>query len=71
MRNKKVLAGLKKGSINQRVGFRLGSGWIHHSGHLEVEIWTLGIGGPIHESKDVVWVCRNDGQSRSMLCALY
>jgi len=44
MRNKKVLAGLKKGSINQRIGFRLGSGWIHHSSHLEVELWTLGIG---------------------------
>jgi hypothetical protein len=36
--------GLKKGSINQRIGFRLGSGWIHHSSHLEVELWTLGIG---------------------------
>jgi len=27
----------------QRIGFRLGSGWIHHSSHLEVELWTLGI----------------------------
>ncbi len=35
---------LKKGSINQRIGFRLGSGWIHHSSHIEVELWTLGIG---------------------------
>jgi len=34
---------MKKGSINHRV-FRLGSGWIHHSSHLEVELWTLGIG---------------------------
>ena len=34
----------KKGSINQRIGFRLRSGWIHHSSHLEVELWTLGIG---------------------------
>jgi hypothetical protein len=28
----------------QRIGFRFGSGWIHHSSHLEVELWTLGIG---------------------------
>jgi hypothetical protein len=35
---------LKKGSINQRIRFRLGSGWIHHSSHIEVELWTLGIG---------------------------
>jgi len=35
---------LRKGSINQRIGFRLGSGWIHHSSHLEVGLWTLGIG---------------------------
>jgi hypothetical protein len=43
--DKKVLVWrLKKGSINQRIGFRLGSGWIHHSSHLEVELWTLGIG---------------------------
>lgn len=31
----------KKGSINQRVGFRLRSGWIHHSSHAEVQLWTL------------------------------
>jgi hypothetical protein len=42
---------LKKGSINQRVGFRFGSGWIHHSSHFE-ELWTLRyrIRRPIRES---------------------
>jgi len=25
----------------QRVGFRLGDGWIHHSSHLVVDLWTL------------------------------
>lgn len=40
---KVIVDGLKKGSINQRVGFRFGSGWIHHSSHLE-ELWTLWTG---------------------------
>ena len=42
---------LKKGSINQRIGFRFRSGWIHHSSHFE-ELWTLRyrIRGPIRES---------------------
>lgn len=43
---------LKKGSINQRIGFRLGSGWIHHSSHLE--LWTLGIGQSDTRVEDVV-----------------
>ena len=30
---------MRKGSINQRVDFRFGSGLIHHSSHFE--LWTL------------------------------
>ncbi len=57
---------LKKGSINQRIGFRLGSGWIHHSSHIEVELWTLGIG--LSDTRvDVDCGCRRtiDGVDRS------
>jgi hypothetical protein len=51
--DKKVLMRrLKKGSINQRIGFRLGSGWIHHSSHLEVELWTL-VSGVRYSSRRV------------------
>jgi hypothetical protein len=56
---------LKKGSINQRIGFRLGSGWIHHSSHIEVELWTLGIG--LSDTRvDVDFGCRRrvDGVDR-------
>ena len=50
---KVIVDGLKKGGINQRVGFRFGSGWIHHSSHLE-ELWTLWAGLVFrHESRYV------------------
>ena len=54
--DKKVIVdGLKKGSINQRVGFRFRSGWIHHSGHFE-ELWTLMTGLVFQcESRCVMW----------------
>jgi hypothetical protein len=46
--------GRKKGSMNQRIGFRLGSGWIHHRSHLDVELWTLGIGQSDTRVEDVL-----------------
>ncbi|CAG8955157.1 hypothetical protein HYFRA_00007173 [Hymenoscyphus fraxineus] len=56
---------LKKGSINQRIGFRLGSGWIHHSSHLEVGRRTPGIGHT--DTREYVWfvVVLIDRPSRS------